>query len=272
MNFTENSTATHPSHRTIVEAGTLRVGGPTIAVIAGPCSVESRHQILDAAHAIRAAGATALRGGAFKPRTDPRSFQGLKEKGLEFLAEAREATGLAVVTEVLDTRQVDLVSRYADVLQIGARNMQNFPLLVAAGESGRPLLLKRGLAATIDEWLKAADYILLTGNVQVILCERGIRTFEDHVRNTLPLATIPHLRQVTDLPVLADPSHGTGRADLIVPMARAAIAAGADGLLIEVHPDPAHALTDGKQSLTFADFRKLVAECRRVADAVGRKL
>jgi 3-deoxy-7-phosphoheptulonate synthase len=247
-------------------------GTSRLAVIAGPCSVESRQQILDAAYAVRDAGGSALRGGAFKPRTDPRSFQGMKEKGLELLADAREATGLAIVTEVLDTRHVDLVAQYADVLQIGTRNMQNFELVKAAGESGKPVLLKRGMAATIEEWIKAADYVLLTGNRQIILCERGIRTFEDHVRNTLPLTTVPYLRTVTDLKVFVDPSHGTGRADLVIPMARAAVAAGADGLIVEVHPDPAHALTDGKQSLSPTAFEQLMRECRRIAKAMDREI
>jgi 3-deoxy-7-phosphoheptulonate synthase len=252
-------------------AGSLRVDREGLALIAGPCSVEDRHQRLDVAHQVRAAGASALRGGAFKPRTRPHTFQGLKEQGLELLALAREETGLAIVTEVLDPRQVGLVARYADMLQIGARNMQNFPLLVAVGESGKPVLLKRGPAATMEEFLGAAEYVLQTGNSAVMLCERGIRTFEDHVRNTLPLASVPHLHNVTNLPVLVDPSHGVGRAELVLPLARAAVAVGADGLLIEVHPDPERALTDGRQSITPAAFARLAEECRLVGQVVGRR-
>src|SRR5207245_3908296 len=229
-------------------------------------------QILEIADLVKEAGATALRGGAFKPRTSPYSFQGLKEKGLELLAEARDATGLAVVTEVMAPEMVPLVARYADVLQIGARNMQNYPLLEAAGASGMPVLLKRGPAATLDEFLLAAEYILQTGNQKVMLCERGIRTFEDHTRFTLPLATVPYLRQTTHLPVVVDPSHGTGKASLVAPMAVAAIAAGADGLIVEVHPDPEKALSDGYQSLTPSAFVKIMAECRKVAQALGRKM
>ncbi len=258
--------------RTCVSARRLQVGGKVIGVIAGPCSVESRAQILEIAHLVKEAGATGLRGGAFKPRTSPYSFQGMKEKGLELLALAREETGLAVVTEVMAPEQVALVGNYADVLQVGARNMQNYPLLEAVGESKLPVLLKRGPSATMDEFLLAAEYILKTGNAQVILCERGIRTFEDHTRFTLPLATVPHLQQTTHLPVMVDPSHGTGKANLVVPMARAAVAAGADGLIVEVHPDPGKALSDGFQALTPAAFRQLMQECRQVARALGRDL
>ncbi len=246
----------------------LVVGGGRVGVIAGPCSVESREQILEVAQQVKEAGATGLRGGAFKPRTSPYSFQGLKEKGLQLLAEARDATGLAVVTEVMAPEHTAMVARYADVLQIGARNMQNSPLLEAAGESGKPVLLKRGPAATMEEFLLAAEYILKTGNTQVILCERGIRTFEEHVRFTLPLASVPYLRQKTHLPVVVDPSHGTGKANLVAVMARAAVAAGADGLMIEVHPDPEKALSDGYQTLTPAAFRQLMADCRKVARAL----
>src|SRR5205085_10512452 len=224
--------------RTVVEVRKLKVGGGHLGIIAGPCSVESREQILQVAHIVREAGATGLRGGAFKPRTSPYSFQGLKEKGLQLLAEARDATGLAVVTEVMAPEQVKLVAPYADVLQVGARNMENYPLPEAAGESGMPVLLKRGPSATMDEFLLAAEYILKTGNTQVILCERGIRTFEEHTRFTLPLASVPYLHQTTHLPVVVDPSHGTGKASLVATMARAAVAAGADGLILEVHPDP----------------------------------
>ncbi|GBD35129.1 Phospho-2-dehydro-3-deoxyheptonate aldolase [bacterium HR36] len=213
-----------------------------------------------------------MRGGAFKPRTSPYSFQGLKTKGLELLAEARDRTGLAIVTEVLAPEHVPVLAEFADVLQVGARNMQNFPLLEAVGESGLPVLLKRGPAATIEEFLLAAEYILKTGNTQVMLCERGIRTFEDHVRFTLPLASVPWLHEHTHLPVVVDPSHGTGRASLVTAMARAAVAAGADGLMVEVHPDPEHAWSDGFQSLTPAQFRQLMHECRSIAAALGRTL
>src|SRR5436309_11049327 len=216
--------------RAVMEVRGLRVGGTAVSVIAGPCAVESRQQILEAAELVKEAGATALRGGAFKPRTSPYSFQGLKEMGLVLLAEARERTGLAIVTEVMAPEQVPLVARYADVLQVGARNMQNYPLLEAAGESNLPVLLKRGPSATMDEFLLAAEYILKTGNSRVMLCERGIRTFEDHTRFTLPLATVPYLHEKTHLPIIVDPSHGTGKAALVATMARAAIAAGADGL------------------------------------------
>jgi 3-deoxy-7-phosphoheptulonate synthase len=258
--------------RTVVGAHGLEIGGPAVGVIAGPCSVEGRSQILDIAHAIREAGATGLRGGAFKPRTSPYSFQGLKEKGLELLAEAREATGLAVVTEVMAPEQVKLVAHYADVLQVGARNMQNYPLLEAVGEANVPVLLKRGPSATMEEFLLAAEYILKTGNTQVMLCERGIRTFEDHTRFTLPLATVPFLHQKTHLPVVVDPSHGTGKASLVAVMARASVAAGADGIIIEVHPDPEKALSDGYQTLTLPAFREMMADCRKVARAVGREM
>jgi 3-deoxy-7-phosphoheptulonate synthase len=257
--------------RTLVQARDLKVGAGKVGVIAGPCSVESRGQILEIAHLVKEAGATGLRGGAFKPRTSPYSFQGMKEKGLELLAEARAQTGLAVVTEVMAPEHVRLVSRYADVLQVGARNMQNYPLLEAVGESELPVLLKRGPAATLDEFLLAAEYVLKTGNTQVMLCERGIRTFEDHTRFTLPLATVPYLHQTTHLPVVVDPSHGTGKASLVATMARASIAAGADGLIVEVHPDPEKALSDGFQALTPAAFRQMMAECRKVAAAIGRQ-
>ncbi len=260
------------AERTVVRARTLEIGGGRVGVIAGPCSVETRDQILQTAEAVREAGACALRGGAFKPRTSPYAFQGLKTKGLELLAEARERTGLAIVTEVLAPEHVPILAEFADVLQIGARNMQNFPLLEAVGESGLPVLLKRGPAATIEEFLLAAEYILKTGNSQVILCERGIRTFEDHVRFTLPLASVPWLHQHTHLPVIVDPSHGTGRSSLVTAMARAAVAAGADGLMIEVHPHPEHAWSDGAQSLTPAQFRQLMQECRAVAEALGRAM
>jgi len=252
-----------------VEALGLKVGRGRLGVIAGPCSVESRDQILEIAQIVREAGAAGLRGGAFKPRTSPYSFQGMKEKGLQLLAEARAQTGLAVVTEVMAPEHVPLVSKYADVLQVGARNMQNYPLLEAVGEAGKPVLLKRGPSATMDEFLLAAEYILKTGNTCVMLCERGIRTFEDHTRFTLPLATVPYLQQTTHLPVVVDPSHGTGKASLVATMARAAVAAGADGLIVEVHPDPEKALSDGFQALTPAAFRQMMAECRKVSEALG---
>jgi 3-deoxy-7-phosphoheptulonate synthase len=257
---------------TVVTARGLRVGGGRLGVIAGPCSVESREQILEVAHAVKDAGAAGLRGGAFKPRTSPYSFQGLKEKGLELLAEAREATGLAVVTEVMSVEQVPLVARYADILQVGARNQQNYPLLEAVGEAELPVLLKRGPSATMDEFLLAAEYVLKTGNSQVMLCERGIRTFEDHTRFTLPLATVPYLHQTTHLPIVVDPSHGTGKASLVATMARAAVASGADGLIVEIHPHPDKALSDGYQSLTLPAFRQMMGECRKVAEAVGMVL
>ncbi len=257
---------------TIVRAGSLTVGNCHIGMIAGPCSVESEQQTLATARAVKAAGATALRGGAFKPRTSPYSFQGLKEDGLKILADARSETGLAVVTEVIAAEDVSLVAGYADVLQIGARNMQNYRLLEAVGAEGKPVLLKRGASATLDELLLAAEYILNAGNPNVILCERGIRTFEAHTRFTLPLASVPWLHERTHLPVVVDPSHGTGHASLVTPMAAAAIAAGADGLIVEVHPEPESALSDGYQSLDFEQFEQLMALCNRVAEAVGRKI
>jgi 3-deoxy-7-phosphoheptulonate synthase len=256
--------------RTVVRVGPLVVGNCHLGVIAGPCSVESEEQTLVTARAVKAAGATALRGGAFKPRTSPYSFQGLKEDGLKILATAREETGLPIVTEVIAAEDVDLVASYADVLQIGARNMQNYRLLEVAGESGKPVLLKRGPAATLDELLLAAEYILNAGNQNVMLCERGIRTFEAHTRYTLPLASVPYLHDRTHLPVIVDPSHGTGHTRLVPRMAAAAVAAGADGLILEVHPDPESALSDGYQSLDFAEFEATMQLCRRVADAVGK--
>jgi len=257
---------------TVVRAGSLAVGGPDIGVIAGPCSVESREQIVATAQAVKAAGATALRGGAFKPRTSPYSFQGMKEQGLELLAEARAETGLAVVTEVVAPEDVPLVARYADVLQIGARNMQNYRLLEAAGRADVPVLLKRGPAATLEELLLAAEYILDGGNRRVMLCERGIRTFETHTRFTLPLATVPWLHARTHLPVIVDPSHGTGHAALVSSMAAASVAAGADGIIVEVHPDPKCATSDAAQTLDFKAFGQMMDVCRRVAAAVGRTI
>ncbi len=257
---------------TVVRAGSLVIGGGTVGVIAGPCAVESREQIIETAQAVKSAGATALRGGAFKPRTSPYSFQGLKEQGLELLAEARAATGLAIVTEVVAPEDVPLVSHYADVLQVGARNMQNYRLLEAVGRTDVPVLLKRGPAATVEELLLAAEYILDGGNRQVMLCERGIRTFEAHTRFTLPLATVPWLHARTHLPVVVDPSHGTGHANLVESMAAASVAAGADGLIVEVHPEPARAASDGGQTLDFAGFGRMMEICRRVAAAVGKTM
>ena len=260
------------SEPTVVRAGSLTVGGGTTGVIAGPCSVESEAQIMACAKAVKAAGATALRGGAFKPRTSPYSFQGLKEEGLKMLATARAETGLAVVTEVVATEDVPLVCKYADVLQVGARNMQNYRLLEAVGDTDRPVLLKRGPSATVEELLLAAEYILNAGNPNVMLCERGIRTFESHTRFTLPLATVVYLHAKTHLPVVVDPSHGTGHTYLVPQMAVASVAAGADGLILEVHPDPEKALSDGYQSLNFKQFEETMAQCRKVAGALGRKL
>jgi 3-deoxy-7-phosphoheptulonate synthase len=260
------------NERTVVKARGLEVGGVKIAAIAGPCSVESEKQIVALAKILKGMGATGLRGGAFKPRTSPYSFQGHKEDGLKMLATAREETGLAIVTEVMAPEHVPMVAKYADVLQIGARNMQNYQLLQAVGDSGKPALLKRGMSATIDEFLLAAEYILDRNNPNVILCERGIRTYEDHTRFTLPLATVPYLQDKSHLPVVVDPSHGTGKAKLVAPMSRAAIAAGADGLIIEVHDDPEHAMSDGSQTITPAAFAELMSACRRVAEAVDRTM
>jgi 3-deoxy-7-phosphoheptulonate synthase len=265
------STEVKPDPTCVTVRG-LKTGAGHIGIIAGPCSVESREQILETARVVKDAGAAGLRGGAFKPRTSPYSFQGMKEKGLELLALAREETGLAVVTEVMAPEHVALVARYADILQVGARNMQNYPLLEAVGECGMPVLLKRGPSATMDEFLLAAEYILKTGNQRVMLCERGIRTFEDHTRFTLPLASVPYLHQTTHLPVVIDPSHGTGKASLVAPMAVAAIAAGADGLIVEVHPDPEKALSDGYQSLTPKAFAQMMGECKKIAQALGRRM
>jgi 3-deoxy-7-phosphoheptulonate synthase len=258
--------------RTMVQARDLAVGGAKIAVIAGPCSVESEDQIVALAHTLKELGATGLRGGAFKPRTSPYSFQGHKELGLKMLATARSETGLAIVTEVVAPEHVAMVCEYADVLQIGARNMQNYQLLQAVGDSGKPALLKRGMSATVEEFLLAAEYILDRGNPNVMLCERGIRTYEDHTRFTLPLATVPYLHDKSHLPVVVDPSHGTGKSKLVIPMSRAAIAAGADALILEVHDDPERAVSDGAQSITPAAFGELMAQCRRIAGALDRAL
>lgn len=258
--------------KTVVKVGDIEIGAERLALMAGPCAVESEEQILATAHAVKEAGATILRGGAFKPRTSPYSFQGLGEEGLKLLARARETTGLKIVTEVVNDRDVALVARYADILQVGARNMQNFVLLHAVGESQKPVLLKRGMSATIKDLLMSAEYILSHGNFDVILCERGIRTFETATRFTLDLNAIPVLQKLTHLPVIVDPSHGTGHYEYVTAMARAGIAAGADGLIIEVHPRPDEALSDGVQSLTFERFRDLVKQVEPVAKALGRSL
>jgi 3-deoxy-7-phosphoheptulonate synthase len=260
------------AERTVVKARGLEVGGKRVTVIAGPCSVESEEQIVGLARKLKAQGASGLRGGAFKPRTSPYSFQGHKEDGLKMLAAARDATGLAVVTEVMAPEHVPMVAEYADVLQIGARNMQNYQLLQAVGDSGKPALLKRGMSATVDEFLLAAEYILDRGNPHVMLCERGIRTYEDHTRFTLPLATVPYLHEKSHLPVVVDPSHGTGKARLVAPMCKAAVACGADALIIEVHDDPEHAASDGAQTITPAAFSQMMAQCRRIAEAVDRTM
>lgn len=249
-----------------------RIGAEEVVFMAGPCSVESEHQIITAAHQVRAAGATILRGGAFKPRSSPYAFQGLGVPGLELLAKARAETGLAVVTEALEPDLIDTVADYADIVQIGARNMQNYPLLRRAGRCGKPVLLKRGMAATIKELLLAAEYILSEGNPDVILCERGVRSFDDHTRNLLDLTAIPVVKSLSHLPIIADPSHGTGLRAKVVPMARAAVAAGADGLMIEVHPDPDHALSDGAQSLYPEQFTELLDQVGILAEAIGRRL
>src|SRR5690554_1881919 len=258
---------------TVIELsnGTM-IGGKEIVLMAGPCAVESEEQILTVARRLRAAGATVLRGGAFKPRTSPYSFQGLGVEGLVLLARAREETGLAIVTEALEPETVDLVAEYADIIQIGARNMQNYPLLRRVGRTGKPILLKRGMSATIKELLLSAEYILAEGNDQVILCERGIRSFDDQTRNLLDLSAIPVVQSLSHLPIIADPSHGTGLRAKVTPMARAAVAAGADGLLVEVHPDPEHALSDGAQSLYPPQFEELVQQVGIIAEAIGRRL
>jgi 3-deoxy-7-phosphoheptulonate synthase len=260
----------HPRRSVIHVGDGVEVGGPRLVVIAGPCSVESEAQILETARAVREAGASLLRGGAYKPRTSPYSFQGMEVEGLRLLAKARAETGLPVVTEVLDPHDVDTVAEYADVLQVGARNAQNFALLKRLGRVRKPVLLKRGLSTTLQEFLMAAEYVLSEGNPEVFLCERGIRTFETATRNTLDLAAVPVLREWTHLPVIVDPSHGTGHWQYVAPMAWAAVAAGADGVMVEVHPDPAHALSDGGQSLKPARFRELMAGLRRFAAAAER--
>jgi 3-deoxy-7-phosphoheptulonate synthase len=259
--------------RTQIAIGPQRfpIGGPKVGVIAGPCAVEGADQLFRLAQAVKEAGCVGLRGGAYKPRTSPYSFQGLGVEGLKLLAEARQRTGLAIVTEVIGLEQLKPVQEYADVLQIGARNMQHYPLLEACGRAGKPVMLKRGLSATIEEWLLAAEYIINAGNPNVILCERGIRTFEEHVRNTLPLTSVPYLNDKTHLPVVVDPSHGTGHAALVPAMCRAAVAAGADGLIVECHADPEHAVSDGAQSIRPATLMELMPVLARIAQAVGRE-
>ena len=261
----------HP-HPTVITVGRCAIGSDQLAIMAGPCSVEGEEQAFTIAAAVAKAGATILRGGAYKPRTSPYSFQGLGEEGLKILRRAADAHGLAVVSEVMDTPQVPLLVRYVDILQIGARNMQNYALLREVGQTTKPVLLKRGLASTIEEWLMSAEHIMSQGNSQVILCERGIRTFETYTRNTLDLNAIPVVKERSHLPVIVDPSHGTGIRDKVAPMARASIAAGADGLMIEVHHDPDHALSDGAQSLYPDQFRELVEQVRTIAAVVGRRV
>lgn len=261
----------HPEP-TIVRIGDVVIGGTEIIVMAGPCSVEGEEQVMRVAEAAQKAGARMIRGGAFKPRTSPYSFRGLAESGLKMLAKASKATGMPIITEVMATEDVPLVAEYSDILQIGARNMQNFNLLEAAGAAGKPVLVKRGLSGTIEEWLLAAEYVLAQKNPNVILCERGIRTFETYTRNTLDISAIPAVHRLSHLPVLSDPSHGTGKWHMVAPMAAASIAAGADGLLIEVHPNPDHALSDGPQSLTPANFAIMMDQLRAIAPAVGRTI
>jgi len=261
----------HPE-KTILSLDGFTVGGDEIAVIAGPCAVESRSQIVETALAVKEAGACALRGGVFKPRTSPYSFQGLGEEGLEYLAEAREKTGLPIVVEIMSQVQIDVMVKYVDVLQVGARNMQNFNLLRAVGETRTSVLLKRGLSATIEELLMSAEYILAGGNQRVMLCERGIRTFETSTRNTTDINAVPVLKNLTHLPVILDPSHSTGHADYVAAVARAGIAAGGDGLIVEVHPDPAHAASDGKQSLKPERFAAMVKQVGQIAQIMGRSL
>jgi 3-deoxy-7-phosphoheptulonate synthase len=257
---------------TVINVGDTKVGGKDIVVIAGPCAVESREQTTEIAYAVSTMGASMFRGGAFKPRTSPYSFQGLGEEGLKILAAAREKTGLPIVSETLDTEKFELVEKYVDVIQIGARNMQNFSLLRKAGQSKKPILLKRGISATIKEFILAAEYIMSEGNYNVILCERGIRTFSDHTRFTLDISSIPELRRITHLPIIVDPSHASGRRDMVLPLSMAAIAAGADGIIVEVHPDPAKALSDGLQSLTIEMFEELMQKLEIIAKTIERNI
>ncbi len=260
------------AENSLVSAGGVEIGGKRVVVMAGPCAVENEEQLMKVARAVKESGASVLRGGAFKPRTSPFSFQGLEEAGLKLLAQARESLGIPVITEVVDPHDVKLVARYADILQVGSRNMQNFALLTNIGRSKLPVLLKRGFSCTITEWLTAADYLLAEGNTRVILGERGIRTFEDSVRFSMDISAIPVIKRFSHLPVIVDPSHAAGHYSLVPAIARAAVAAGADGLLIEVHPNPKEALVDGLQSLTVSDFARLMAELRQIAQSVGRYL
>jgi 3-deoxy-7-phosphoheptulonate synthase len=257
------------SDKTVVKVGDATIGGEELAIIAGPCAIESREQAFTVAEAVRRSGAKFFRGGAFKPRTSPYAFQGLGEDGLKILEEIREQYGLKIVTEALDEAGVDLVERYADVIQIGARSMQNFTLLRRVGKSRLPVLLKRGLSATLDEWLLAAEYIMSEGNYQIVMCERGIRTFVQHTRNTLDLSAVPAVRRISHLPVIVDPSHGTGKNYMVTPLARAGVAVGADGLIIEVHDQPDHALCDGAQALTLAQYEQLVSEVRAIHEVIA---
>jgi 3-deoxy-7-phosphoheptulonate synthase len=259
------------SENTVIKIGNIEIGGSQVQVMAGPCAVESREQLFEAAEIAKNGGATILRGGAYKPRSSPYAFQGLEEEGLKFLAEARERTGLLIVTEVVDPRTIEVVSEYSDILQIGARNMQNFFLLKEVAKINKPVLLKRGLSSTIEEWLMAAEYIYAGGNHNVMLCERGIRTFETATRNTLDLSAVALAKQLSHLPVIVDPSHGTGVRSLVQPMSLAAVASGADGLIVEIHPNPPEALCDGPQSLTPEQFNGLMASLKTVAAAVGRQ-
>ncbi|MCI6159045.1 MAG: 3-deoxy-7-phosphoheptulonate synthase [Selenomonadaceae bacterium] len=259
----------HPQD-TVVDVGGVKIGGKALAVMAGPCSIESQEQVDEAAEKVKAAGASFLRGGAFKPRTSPYDFQGLAEEGLKIMRNSADKFGLKVVTEIVDKDDMDLIGAYADVFQVGARNMQNFQLLRALGRQSKPVLLKRGLAATISEWLNAAEYILSEGNPNVILCERGIRTYETFTRNTLDLSAVAAVKELSHLPIVVDPSHGTGRWEMVRPMARAAVAAGCDGLIIEVHPHPEQALSDGDQSLTPKNFERVMDEVRSIAAVMGR--
>ena len=257
------------SEKTVVQVGEATIGGEELAIIAGPCAIESREQAFVVAEAVRRSGAKFFRGGAFKPRTSPYAFQGLGEDGLKILEDIRETYGLKIVTEALDEAGVDLVERYADVIQIGARSMQNFTLLRRVGKSRLPVLLKRGLSATLDEWLLAAEYIMAEGNYQIVLCERGIRTFAQHTRNTLDLSAVPAVRRISHLPVIVDPSHGTGKNYMVTPLARAGVAVGSDGLIIEVHDQPDHALCDGAQALTLAQYQQLVNEVRAIHEVIA---
>jgi len=255
--------------KTVVRVGDATIGGDELAIIAGPCAIESRAQAFAIAEAVRRSGARFFRGGAYKPRTSPYAFQGLGEEGLRILADVRESYGLKIVTEALDEAGVDLVERYGDMIQIGARNMQNFSLLRRAGKARLPVLLKRGLSATLDEWLLAAEYVMAEGNYQIVLCERGIRTFAQHTRNTLDLAAIPAVRRISHLPVIVDPSHGTGKNFMVTPLARAGVAVGADGLIVEVHDQPEHALSDGAQALTLGQYEELVSEVRSIHEVIS---